>query len=51
MDLGVIAIKGYSTLPKPLEQELHHQMEFSVIAKTLQFWERSYLSAEDTVSI
>ena len=31
VDLGAMAVKGYSTLPKDPEQEPHHQMQFSVI--------------------
>ena len=36
-DLGVMAIKGYSTLPRALELEPHHQMQVSVRHGTF-FW-------------
>ena len=39
--LGAIAMKGYSAFPKaPALPELHHQ--FSVISRTLIWWEESY---------
>ena len=36
--LGVMAMKGYSTLPRVPEQESHHQMEFSAISRRPLFW-------------
>ena len=45
MDLGVIAMKGYSTFSKAPELESHHQTQFSIISRTLiAGWD--YLSAE-----
>ena len=35
VDLGVIAMKRYSTFSKALELELNHQIQFSVISRTL----------------
>ena len=35
VDLGVMALKGYLTFPKAPGQEPHHQIQFSVISKTL----------------
>ena len=35
VNLGVIAIKGYSTFPRAPEIEPHHQVQFSVILRTL----------------
>ena len=35
VDLEVMAIKGYSTLPKAPELELNHQMQYSIISRTL----------------
>ena len=35
VDLGVMAMKAYSTFPNASGLELHHQMEFSVISRTL----------------
>ena len=32
VDLGVMAIKGYSTLPRSQELEPYYQMQFSVIS-------------------
>ena len=50
MDLGVIAMKGYSTLPRGLELEPEHQMHFSVLARTtLLGW--SYFSVRDRVRV
>ena len=34
MDLGVMAMKEYSTFPKALRLEFHHQLQFSVISST-----------------
>ena len=31
VDLGIMAMKGYSTLPRSPELEPHHQMLFSII--------------------
>ena len=44
VNLGVMAIKKYSTLPRSLEFKLHHQMQDTL------FWVRSYPSAGYTVS-
>ena len=33
VDLGVMAMKWYSTLNRPLELELYHQMQFTVIPR------------------
>ena len=35
VDLGVMAMKGYSMFTKSQELEPHHQMQFSFIPKTL----------------
>ena len=35
VDLGIMAMKEYSTLPRSLELELLHQMQFSIIPRTL----------------
>ncbi len=35
VNIGVMAIKGYITLPRASEQEHHHQIQFSVITWTL----------------
>ena len=54
MDPEVMVIKEYFTLFRATELELHHQMKFSVILRTLFFGEggkRCYSSAEDAVSI
>ena len=34
VDLGVMAMKGYSTFPRALELEPHHQMQFNVMPRT-----------------
>ena len=34
VDLGVMAMKGYSTLPRSLELELHHLIQFSILSGT-----------------
>ena len=39
VDLGVMAMKEYSTLSRTLEQEPHYQMQFSVIPRTPFFFE------------
>ena len=44
VDLGVMTVKEYSTFSKDLELEPHHQMQFSIISRTL-LWE-GYFSAE-----
>ena len=36
MDLAVMAMEKYSTLLKSPELDLYHQMQFSVIPKTLK---------------
>ena len=33
-DLGVMAIKRYSILPRVPDQESHHWMQFNVLART-----------------
>ena len=50
VDLGVMALKGYSTLTRSLEFELYHWMQFSVILR-IPFLGGSCLSAEGTLSI
>ena len=45
VDLAVMGIKRYSTFPKTSALEPHHQMQFSVITKTLVLGV-SYSSAE-----
>ena len=35
VDQGIMLMKEYSTLPKPSGLESHHQMQFSVICRTL----------------
>ena len=35
VDLGVMAMKGYSTFPRSPKLEPHHQMQFSVISRIL----------------
>ena len=37
-DSEVMAIKGYSTIPRNSEQEPYHQMQFNVIHRTPFFW-------------
>ena len=37
VDLGVMAMKQYSSLPKSQELQPHHQMQLSIIPKTLFF--------------
>ena len=51
VNLGVMAIKGYYTFPRPPELGSHHQMQFSVILKTLTFRRWSYPSAENTARV
>ena len=48
MDLGVIVIKGYFTLPK---LEPHHQMHLRVIPETPPFQMGSYPSAVDLARV
>ena len=50
IDLGVMEIKGYFTLPRSPEEESHHWMQFSVIHRA-PLLEKSYPSAGDTVSV
>ena len=59
VDLGVIAMKRYSTLLRGQELKPHHQMQFSVISRTLHFGgvlslykgcRRHFLSVTDRVS-
>ena len=47
IDQGVMERKGYSTLPRALELEPDHQMQFSVIART-PLSRGSYPAAVDT---
>ena len=42
VDLGVMALKKYFTLPWSLELKLHHQMQFSVIHRIPLFEKGSY---------
>ena len=49
VDLGVMAMKGYSALPRSPELKPHHRMQFSVISRTALF-EVSYPSARDSVT-
>ena len=44
LDLGVIAVKGYSTLPRSSGLEPHHRMQSSVIPRTSFIWMRGDLS-------
>ena len=37
VDLGVMAIEEYSTLPRRPELEFHHPMKFNVILRTPTF--------------
>ena len=37
VDLEIMAMKGYSTLPRSPELEPHHQMHFIVIPRIPQF--------------
>ena len=39
VDLGVIAVKGITTLPRCSELKPHHQMHFSVIPRTSLSWD------------
>ena len=39
VDQGIMAVKEYSTLLKSLELESLHQMQFSVILRTIFWWE------------
>ena len=41
-DLRVIAMKGYSTQPKALRVKSHHQIQFSVIHRTLKIFVHYY---------
>ena len=55
-NLEVMAIKEYSTLPQILKLKPHHQMQFSVLPRTLLFyawgrWESYFSTAVATVSI
>ena len=38
LQIRVMAMKGYSTLPRSPELVPHHQMRFNVISKTPLFW-------------
>ena len=54
MELGVMTIKGYSTLPRSQELESPLQIQFSVIAKPPSFGggvERVHFFADDTFSV
>ena len=54
VDLGVMAVKKYSTLSRSLRLEPYHQMQFAAIPKTLHFlWGEggSYPSPVHTVSV
>ena len=50
VDLGVIKMKKYSTFPKAPVLELHHQMQFSAISRTL-VREWVLLICRDTVGV
>ena len=43
VDLGVMVLRRYFTLLKSLELELHHQMQYRVIPRTLPFVGRGSL--------
>ena len=49
VDLGVITMKGYSTLPTSPELKLHYKMQFSHTHYTLFAGGSSYPSGGDTV--
>ena len=34
VDLGIMAVNGYSTLSRSPELESHHQMQFSILPRT-----------------
>ena len=51
VDLELIAMKGYSTLPRPPELESHHRIHFNVIPKTSLFGGVLLLCQKDAVSI
>ena len=50
MDLGVVAMIGYSTLLRYPELDLHYQMQFSIMLRTLLLG-ASYPFAGDTISV
>ena len=54
MDLGLMAMKGYSTLPRSPELKPHHQIQFNIIPRMPVFlgWvgDESYSSLGDIVS-
>ena len=50
VDLGVRTMKGYYTLPRALELEPHHRLQFSVIPRIPHSGE-SYLSAKHEVGV
>ena len=49
--MGVMLIKGYSTLPRSPELKPHHQMQFNDISRKKTFWRGHYLSEWNTVSV
>ena len=52
VDLGLLAMYGFSPLPIFPELESHHKVQFSVIlSKPLFFGGGSYPSARDNVSV
>ena len=53
VDLGVMKMKGYSTLLRSLELKFHYQMQFCVIPRTplfLQWVGRGSYSCVDSIS-
>ena len=48
MDLGVMTMNEYSTLPRSPEQALHHQMQFRVTSRTQ--WDLTPLQ-RDTINV
>ena len=47
VDQGVMAVKGYSTLPRSPEMEPHHAVW--CYTQDTSFWGKSYPSTRDTV--
>ena len=50
VDLRVMSVKRYSTLPRALELESHYQIQFSVMLRTPVFEMGFLSSAGDIVS-
>ena len=44
VDMGVMVMKEYSTLPRLPELESHHHMQFNLLSRTLNRFKYSYLT-------